>query len=108
MGAGSAGGQGPGGLDVLAHLGDQGRHRVELGVAAQAGGELDGGVGAVQVQVVAVQRVGLHGAVGAVEGGVGADRDRGGPAGELGAVQVQDNQGAGVEAVVGGARGGEG
>ena len=75
-----------------------------LVVAAQAGGELDGGVGAVQVQVVAVERVRLDGAVGAVEGRVGADRDRGGPAGDLGAVQVQADQSAGVDAV--GGRGG--
>ena len=67
--------------------------------AAEPGGEVDGGVDAVQVEVVAVERVRLHGAVTDAERGVGADRDRGRPAGRLRAVQVQAGQPACVDAI---------
>src|SRR6202046_2022141 len=95
----SRGQQLPGLVDVTVHLGDQVLDGVEAFGAAQAGGEVDGHVGAVQVQVVPVQGVGLDRALVLAEGGVGADRDRGGPAAVGGAVRVQAEQPAGVDAV---------
>src|SRR6185437_8885021 len=76
----SARGEGPGLVHILPHLGDQGLDRVEALSAAEAGGEVDGGVGAVQVQVVAVEGVRLDRALARAERRVGADRDRGRPA----------------------------
>ncbi len=67
------GGQGAGLDHVFAHLGDQGIDGVEPLRAAEPGGEVDGGMGAVQVQVVAVERVRLDGAVADAERRVGTD-----------------------------------
>jgi spectinomycin phosphotransferase len=85
--------------DVRAHLGDQGVDGVEAFVAAEPYGKVDVGVSAVQVQVVTVQRVRLDGPLSLAERRVGADGDRGRPAGGLGSVQVQAAQPAGVDAV---------
>src|SRR5690606_8422266 len=89
--------------DVPVHLLDEGVDRVELQHVADAGGEVDGHVLAVEVEVVAVQRVRLDGPRHALERRVGADGDRGRPAEARIAVGVAD-QPAGVDAV-GGDRG---
>jgi hypothetical protein len=47
--------------DVLAHLDDQRVDGVEPLGTAEPGGEVDGGMGAVHVQVVAVERMRLDG-----------------------------------------------
>ena len=79
-GAGHRHVQDPGGPgDVVAHLRQQRLQPVEGEHGAQALDELDADLLAVQVEVGPAQHVGLHGAPGhVVEGGVGADGDRGG------------------------------
>jgi hypothetical protein len=103
-GGSGGGGEGAGLGYVLVHLGDQGGYGVEAFGAAEADGEVDGGVGAVEVQVVAVEGVCLDRAGAGAEGRVGAYRDRGGPAADRVAVQVEAGQPACVDAV-GGDRG---
>ena len=83
-------------VDVLGHLHEQRLDPVEGDGLAQPVEEVDGDVLAVQLEVVAVEHVGLDPAGGAAEGRVGADRDR---RGEPGAVRT--GQPAGVHAVVG-------
>src|SRR5690606_10044395 len=94
--------EGAGALDVEGDLREQVLDGLEPVVAAQPQGEVHGDRLPVEVEVVAVQDVGLHGALDVVEGGVGADRDRGREA----AVGVAAGQGrafqpAGIDAVGG-------
>ena len=81
--AASVGEQPPGVADVHVHLRDQVVDRVELQRRPQPGDEVHRHVRAVQVQVVAIERVRLDGPFPPVEGRVRADRDRGRPALQL-------------------------
>jgi len=94
-----AGGQCPGLVDVDAHLRHEVIDRDELDRSPQPDGEVHRHVRPVQVQVVAVESVGLHGAVAAVEGGITADRDRRGPALVPRPVRGERGQPARVDAV---------
>ena len=67
-------------LDVGVHLGDQRLHAGVLHLAAQPRVEVDGDLDPVELEVVAVEDVGLDAALQPVEGRVGADGDGGGPA----------------------------
>src|ERR1700728_3473189 len=59
----------PGLGHILVHLGDEFVHRRELDRRAQEGGEVDGHVRAVQVEIVTVERVRFHGPHALVEHG---------------------------------------
>src|ERR1051325_4385457 len=69
----------PGSVHVPVHLLDQGLDRVELQGVAEPVDEVDAHVVAVEVEILAVQRVRLDRAYLTVEGRVGADGDRRGP-----------------------------
>src|SRR5699024_8531475 len=66
-------------IDVAAHGDNEFVDRVEAFLAPDPLGEVHTHPNSVQVQVVAVQGIGLDRALGTVERGVGAHRDRGGP-----------------------------
>jgi DNA-binding SARP family transcriptional activator len=83
----------PAGLrHVPVHLHDQLVHGRELHRVAQPGAEVGGHVRPVQVQVVPVERVGLHRPLPCLERGVGADRDGGRPPLLRGPVRGQAGQ----------------